>query len=928
MPRRGLQPRVHPGAHGSSPCPRTSRTSPTIVSFAAANGLQVAPQRTGHNAEPLGAMDDVILVRPTSLRGVEIDVERRVARVRAGSKWEDVVPRASELGLAALHGSTPDVSVAGYSLGGGVGWYARKLGLSTNSVLAIELVTADGRLRRVDHEHEPELFWALRGGGGNFGVVTALEFQLYPIPEVYAGVLFFPWERSSEVLHAWLDWTRTVPEEVTSVGRILQFPPLPELPEHLRGRNFAVVEAVYIGDRGRRRRAARAAPALGPAMDTFAMVPPVGIAELHMDPPEPVPYTGEGMMLGELDATAIDRFVAAAGPGSGSPLVSAEIRHLGGALGPDGARGTARSPRSTPSSSRSRSGWCSTTRPTPRTGSSSSCSAQALTPYDTGRQYLNFTEEETDPATFYRADAYRRLRAVKAAVDPAASSAPTTRSPPTSSGAYGTGTQVGAGRPGGPAPRTTGWPWFDPSRREVRSVDERDLYVAAIGAGAPGEVAAGRLGEAGLSVAVVEERLVGGECSFSRLHALEGASPAGRARRRGAAGAGRSRSGELDVATRSRPPRRGRPRPRRLLRCCPARRSEASPSCAGTAGSTASGAWSSVPYALWSRAGRWSSRRGAPPRSPPSRASREAKPWTNIEATTAKPGAGKAVRPRRRRGRRRDGAGLVVARFPRDARPPRAAPDRAGGAVREPPRGRVCPPPRGRRRRAARDDGVLRRAERRGARRARATAPRSKPTRSSSRSDGTPRTADLGLETVGLDAGKAHRAWTSRSASRGRTGSTPSATSTDARCSRTWGSTRPARRRRDPRQGRFASARTAAASPRVIFTDPQVGAGRAHARRRGGGRVARADGRGRDERTTRAARSSGRNAPGTARLVVDEERGVVVGATITGSEVAEALHAATIAVVGEVPLDDLWHAVPSFPRARELWLRLLEAYGL
>ena len=99
--------------------------------------------------------------RTDRLRGVEFDVERRVARVRAGSKWEEVVPRASELGLAALHGSTPDVSVAGYSLGGGVGWYARKLGLSTNSVIAIELVTADGRLRRVDHERDPELFWAL-----------------------------------------------------------------------------------------------------------------------------------------------------------------------------------------------------------------------------------------------------------------------------------------------------------------------------------------------------------------------------------------------------------------------------------------------------------------------------------------------------------------------------------------------------------------------------------------------------------------------------------------------------------------------------------------------------------------------------------------------------------------------------------------------
>ena len=389
----------------------------TIVEFARANGLQVAPQRTGHNAEPLGAMDGVILVKTDELRGVEIDVERRVARVRSGSKWAEVVPRASDLGLAALHGSTPDVSVAGYSLGGGVGWYARKLGLSTNSVVAIELVTADGRLRRVDHDNDAELFWALRGGGGNFGVVTALEVQLYSIPEIYAGVLFFPWERSAEVLHAWNAWTSTVPDEVTSVGRILQFPPLPELPEPLRGQKFVVVEAVYMGDEASGAELLRPLRELGPAMDTFAMVPPVGISELHMDPPEPVPYTGEGQMLGLLPEAAVDAFVAAAGPESGSPLVSAEIRHLGGALfrsaDHHGALATFDAAYLTFGL-----GMVLDEETYRANRAQLAKLAQAFEPYDTGRQYLNFTEEGTDPARFYRPEAYRRLRAVKADVDP------------------------------------------------------------------------------------------------------------------------------------------------------------------------------------------------------------------------------------------------------------------------------------------------------------------------------------------------------------------------------------------------------------------------------------------------------------------------------------------------------------------------------
>ncbi len=389
-----------------------------IVNFARERGYQVAPQRTGHNAEPLGALDDVILLRTDRLRSVEIDTERRIARVGSGTKWEDVVPQASELGLAGLHGSTPDVSIAGYALGGGVGWYARKLGLATNSIVAIELVTPDGVHRRVDHDNDPDLFWALRGGGGSFGVVTALEVQLFAIPEVYAGVLFFPWERSTEVLQTWLEWTRTVPDEVTSVGRILQFPPLPEIPEPLRGGQFVVVEAVVIGTEQEGVDLLAPIRELGPALDTFAMVPPVGIAELHMDPPMPVPYTGEGQMLGELTAEAIDAFVATAGPESGSPLVSAEIRHVGG-----GAMHRAEETHGVLSTFDSsylsfgvgmvldEDSYLAARAQLERIG-------KALAAFDTGRQYLNFTEDHTDPARFYRPGAYERLKAVRRRVDP------------------------------------------------------------------------------------------------------------------------------------------------------------------------------------------------------------------------------------------------------------------------------------------------------------------------------------------------------------------------------------------------------------------------------------------------------------------------------------------------------------------------------
>jgi len=396
--------------------PASEEDVQAVVRYASRNGLQIAPQRTGHNAGPLGSLDDVILLKTDRLSTVEIDVEAMKVRVGSGVKWESVVPRVSDLGLAVLHGSTPDVSIAGYGLGGGVGWYARKHGLFTNSIIAIELVTADGRLRRVDHDNDAELFWALRGGGGNFGVVTALEFRMLPISEVYAGVLFFPWERSSEVLHAWREWTETVPDEMTSVGRILQFPPLEEVPEPLRGNAFVIVEAFFIGTEEDGAELLAPLRALGPAIDTVAMVPPVGLAEMHMDPPDPVPYHGEGTVLGDLPAAAIDSLVAVAGPGSGSTLVSVEVRHTGGAL----ARGDTshgaldRFPGSFLSFA---IGMAMDEAMAAKAVADVDRVIETLSPYRNGA-YLNFAESETDPAAFYPPETYRRLREVKAAVDP------------------------------------------------------------------------------------------------------------------------------------------------------------------------------------------------------------------------------------------------------------------------------------------------------------------------------------------------------------------------------------------------------------------------------------------------------------------------------------------------------------------------------
>src|SRR4051794_4122238 len=183
--------------------PSDAREVAAAVSLAQRHGLRVAPQATGHNQAPLGDMSDLLLLNVSRLQEIRVDPGARSVRVGAGVKWDRVAPRLSAHGLAGLHGSSPDVGIAGYSLGGGMGWLSRKHGLQTNAVTALELVTAQGELIRVDAGHEPELFWALRGGGGNFGVVTAIEFGVVELEELYAGALFFPVERADEVLHTW-----------------------------------------------------------------------------------------------------------------------------------------------------------------------------------------------------------------------------------------------------------------------------------------------------------------------------------------------------------------------------------------------------------------------------------------------------------------------------------------------------------------------------------------------------------------------------------------------------------------------------------------------------------------------------------------------------------------------------------------------------
>ena len=395
--------------------PETVDDVVAAVDYARELGLRVAVQGTGHGA---GApLDGALLVNTARMTGVEIDAGARVARVASGTIWMDVVDGAVEHGLTALHGSSHDVGVVGYSLGGGIGWMARKHGLSSSSVLAAEVVTADGEVVRADADTNPDLFWALRGGGGGVGVVTEIEIALYPITEAFAGWLAWPMERAGEVLGAWAEWTRGAPDEVTSVGRLLQVPPSPHVPEPLRGRQLAVVEAAHLGDERSGRELLRPLLELGPELDTFAMVPARGLTELHRDPPGPAPGRGAGWMLDALDPAAARAIVEAAAMDGTAPLVSLEIRHLGGALGRPDPNGGALTHLEPPYVMQS-VGIPTDAEAVARIDERIAVVREATEPWRSRRAFLNFAERGVDPDAFHAPGVRQRLEALRAELDP------------------------------------------------------------------------------------------------------------------------------------------------------------------------------------------------------------------------------------------------------------------------------------------------------------------------------------------------------------------------------------------------------------------------------------------------------------------------------------------------------------------------------
>jgi hypothetical protein len=359
------------------------------VTVAREHDLPFAVQSTGHGTQV--PCHGGLLIKTSQLAAVVVDPDRRVARVGAGARWGDVVAAAAPFGLAPISGSSGSVGVAGYTFGGGLGWLSRRYGFAADSLLRAEVVTADGRVVTASARRHPDLYWALRGGGGNFGIATRLEIRLHPAAELYGGTAYYPIDRAADTLARYRDWAASQPDQLTTVVVLLSAEATAGLPEPVRGRPVLGIRGLHVGgppgEAERLLRPLRQAAGDRPLLDTFApmrydQVTSIGsVAPRHVD------------LFRELPDAAIEDL-----PGEAN---AAEVRYWGGAMADP------RHPEPGPTGHRD----------TPYSVIADGASA-SLQPLATGGSFLNFLHDQTRTHTAYTPANYRRLAAVKRAYDP------------------------------------------------------------------------------------------------------------------------------------------------------------------------------------------------------------------------------------------------------------------------------------------------------------------------------------------------------------------------------------------------------------------------------------------------------------------------------------------------------------------------------
>lgn len=385
-----------------------------LVRFARRHGLAVATQPVGHSAST--AVDGTFLLRTTGMRRLSVDTSGRTARVDAGVRSRDLNAALSGTGLTSLPGSSGDPTVVGYTLGGGLSWFGRKYGLAANHVRAFEMVDPDGAHVRVTERSDPDLFWALRGGGGEFGVVTALEVDLLPAPHIYGGRLAWAGDQTGEVLEAFTQVAYAAPDELTAWAWLFNLPDVPFVPEPLRGRWSAAVDLTFLGQADEAKEhlePLRRVPGPGPIVDTLGPVALAHIGDIAAEPDDPIPARHDTTLLTGFDEQAAAALTEAIGLGDPDGLPVTHLRGLGGALARPvaghGAVGYVDEPFML---------MCSAMVTPELAGPIEKLVERvgaAMAPYSSGKAFANFAESAEQA---YRPEVLARLSAMKSERDP------------------------------------------------------------------------------------------------------------------------------------------------------------------------------------------------------------------------------------------------------------------------------------------------------------------------------------------------------------------------------------------------------------------------------------------------------------------------------------------------------------------------------
>jgi FAD/FMN-containing dehydrogenase len=389
------------------------------VGFARSNDLPIAVRGGGHSLPGFSTVDGGIVIDLAPMNGVRVDPGALRATVGGGATWADVDRETQAHGLATTGGLISTTGVAGFTLGGGIGWTMRKFGLATDNLAAADVVTADGRLVHTSDTENPDLLWGLRGGGGNFGIVTQFEFYLHPLgPTVYAGLVFYPADADRDLLRAFREWSADAPDEVTGLVNLTTAPPLPVIPEEWHGKKISAFLALSTGPVEEGEGLVRAVrEAAEPIADAMGPMPYEAMQSI-LDPlwPKGIRAYFKASNLARLDDDLIDRLseVHLAAPG---PQAEIHVHQMGGAVARVAEGATAFPERSMPFVLNTVAAWQDPAAGDPHR-KWVRWAISAAEEASTGRAYVNYLGDRDAARAAYGAETYDRLAELKGRYDP------------------------------------------------------------------------------------------------------------------------------------------------------------------------------------------------------------------------------------------------------------------------------------------------------------------------------------------------------------------------------------------------------------------------------------------------------------------------------------------------------------------------------